>query len=326
MYLSSFSMTEPQESIYLYHPCWLNVWESHLYKKALKSTAAHAWGFKRFGTHKDAYAREMIRTPRYKEYIDAMEQVSDAALQQLTAKQRMQLLKSRTAFIYVDSWGESGPLEDISSALHTAIIDTLPKNLVKKFSVKDFTCKIRGEKQSLVQAMRVAEDYLNWGVFDFVVILAAYRAIPVLVFSEEDIPINKKEKFRDKEFKMNLSVERTGCFIFSHHESDLKINCGHYSAADSDNSLSIEMMGKDSDINLITFSGLRKSATERELLSNTAGSEIKTINLTELYGGSGCLSPALSWIYLDQQTDCHGKMRTVIPDNFGGFSWFDTRY
>lgn len=326
MYLSSFSMSEPQENVYLYYPSWLNIWESKLYKKSLKSTGAHAWGFKRFGTTKDAYAREMIRTPRYKEYIDAMEQVSDAALQQLTTKQRMQLLKSRTAFIYVDSWGETAPVEDISSALHIAIINTLPKNLVRKFSVKDFTCKIRGEKQSMVQAMRVAEDYLNWGLFDFVVICAAYRAVPILVFSEEDIRVNKKENIRNKELKMNLSVERTGCFIFSHHESNLKISGGDYSTEELDRCLRTALFDENVDINLLAFCGLRKSATERQLLNSAQKMAFNTINLTDIYGGSGCLSPALSWIYLEQQMSSHGKMRTLVANGFGGYSWFDTCY
>ncbi|MFT4274603.1 MAG: ATP-binding protein [Pantoea sp.] len=326
MYLSSFSMLEPQDGIYIYYPCWLNVWESHLYKQALKSTGSHAWGFRRFGTHKDAYIREMIRTPPYKAYIDAMEQVSEAALQKLTARERMLLLKSRTAFIYVDSWGESAPFEDISSALHTATIDTLPKNLVKKFSVTDFTCKIRGEKQSLVQAMQVAEDYLNWQVFDYVVICAAYRAVPVLVFSEEDIRCPEKGKNRRESGVMNLSVERVGCFIFSRREAELSVNCGGYSIQDDNRKLIRQLVENHQDINLFTFSGLRKGAAEQELLKNGNSSVFDVINLIDTYGGSGCLSPALSWIYLEQQAREHGKMRTLVPDNFGGYNWFDTRY
>ena len=37
--------------------------------------------------------------------------------------------------------------------------------------------------------MSLAKDYLSWDVFDYVVICAAYRAIPVLVFSDEDIAL-----------------------------------------------------------------------------------------------------------------------------------------
>lgn len=86
-------------------------------------------------------------------------------------------------------------MKKISSALHIATIDTLPKNLLKKFSITEPTCKIRGEKQAFVQALRMAQDYLAWDVFDNVVICAAYRAIPVLVFSEEDVGKPPKHLF-----------------------------------------------------------------------------------------------------------------------------------
>ncbi|NDJ55913.1 ATP-binding protein [Enterobacteriaceae bacterium 4M9] len=328
MYLSSFSIIEPQESVYLFYPGWLNVWESHMYNRSLKSTGAHGWGFKRFGTTKDIYAREMIRTPHYKKYIDAMDQVCDNALQQMSAKERMQLMKARTAFIYVDSWGESGPFEEISSALHTAMIDTLPKNLVKKFSIKDFTCKIRGEKQALTQAMKVAQDYLDWDIFDFVVICAAYRAVPVLAMSEEDIQTDKKARSKEKDIRLNLCVERVGCFIFSNRESALKVNCGHYVTPQSDAELQRGLLAQDADINLLAYAGLRKSEPVRALLASKPGEDPRAISLVDRYGASGCLSPALGWIYLEQQAQsgAHGKMRTVVPDNFGGYTWFDTAY
>lgn len=325
MYLSSFSMTEPQESVYLFYPSWLNVWESHMYNRSLKSTGAHGWGFKRFGTTTDIYAREMIRTPQYKKYIDAMDQVCESALHQLSAKARMQLMKARTAFIYADSWGESGPFEDISSALHTATIDTLPKNLVKKFSVKDFTCKIRGEKLALAQAMRVAQDYLDWNVFDFVVICAAYRAVPVLAMSEEDLPVEKNARASDNDRGLNLCVERVGCFIFSNRDSEMQVNCGHYVVAQDDAALKSALLSQHEDITLLAWAGLRKRKPVRELLAAKPGQR-RAISLVDMYGASGCLSPALSWVYLEQQPEGHGTLRTIVPDNFGGYSWFDTTY
>lgn len=325
MYLSSFSMTEPQENVYLFYPSWLNVWESHMYNRSLKSTGAQGWGFKRFGTTKDIYAREMIRTPQYKKYIDAMDQVCESALHQMNAKERMQLMKARTAFIYADSWGESGPFEDISSALHTATIDTLPKHLVKKFSVKDVTCKIRGEKLALVQAMRMAQDYLDWHVFDFVVICAAYRAVPVLAMSEEDLPVDKKARLPETDLSLNLCVERVGCFIFSNRESALRVNCGHYLVPQHDEALKDALLSHDKEMMPIAWAGLRKSRPVRKLLDAKAGQR-RAVSLVDMYGASGCLSPALSWIYLEQQPEAHGTLRTVVPDNSGGYSWFDTAY
>ncbi len=36
MYLKAYSIIEPDDKYYLYYPGWLNVWESYLYKSALK--------------------------------------------------------------------------------------------------------------------------------------------------------------------------------------------------------------------------------------------------------------------------------------------------
>ena len=68
MYLSSFSLIEPEDKFYFYQPSWLNAWESHLFNKALKSTHANGWGLKRFGTQPELYAGEMIRNPQYQKY------------------------------------------------------------------------------------------------------------------------------------------------------------------------------------------------------------------------------------------------------------------
>ncbi|TPW44695.1 ATP-binding protein [Mixta tenebrionis] len=320
MYLSSYSLIEPEDEFYFYIPSWLNVWESHIYNKALKATRAQGWGFKRFGTRRELYAREMIRKPDYIKYIEALEQASDIALQQLAAKVRMQLIKSRTALFYVDSWGEAGLYENMSSALHAGIIDTLPKNLLKKFSVNGFTCKMRGEKQSLMQAMRVAQDYLNWDICDFVVICAAYRSIPLLVFSDEDIAGGGKRKSQDT--NVNLSVERVGCFIFSKRESALRIDCGGYIDAGNDIHRAAPLITAEAPIDRLFFTGLRKSRAGSALLKATEAAGLAALNLTEKYGGSGCLTPALSWVALEQQPPA--TARTIVPDNYGGYNYFDT--
>lgn len=315
MYLASCAFEEPEEPLVLYYPSWLNVWESHSYNNALKSTGKTGWGFKRFGTLQESYIRETIRKPDYIPYIEAMEKTADSALHQLSTKERMRLFKSRTAFIYVDSWGESGVFENNISALHASVINTLPKSLVKKFSVTDVTCKIRGEKYALIQAMRLAQDYLNWNVFDFVIICGGYRAIPLLTFTAENINPRRKGKNSGETSAINVSIERVGCFIFSQRESRLKIECGVYVAPDSaDRWLSASMHGPD--IDLLAYAGGRD-------ITELSG---KTIDLVSIYGASGCLTPALSWQYITHRELSGGCIRTILADNPGGCSYFDTWY
>lgn len=321
MYLSSFALSEPDDGFYLYYPSWLNAWESHLYLRALRSTGASGWGFKRFGSAADLYAREMIRNPQYMKYLDAMEQVADTALHALPTRLRMRLLRSRTALIYIDSWGESAPFENMSSALHSSMIDTLPKNLVKKFSVEEPTCKIRGEKQSLLQAMRFAQDYLSWDVFDFVVICGGYRAVPLLAFSDEDLPLSRRARRAAKTLDINLSVERVGCFIFSQQPGDVEVSCGQYVMPDEGASTAADRLVEEQGIDLVSFASLRKGG-----LQTRCTHEKKNLDLVSLYGSSGCLTPALSWEYLKQHSLSQGKMRTILPDCSGGYSYFDTFY
>ena len=296
-----------------------------MYNRALKSTKANGWGFKRFGTSKDRYAGEMIRTPQYTQYIDAMELASEQALHQLSSKERMRLMKSRTAFIYADAWGESSLFENITSALHKATIDTLPKNLVKKFSVKDFTGKVRGERQSLVQAMQLAQDYLNFNVFDFVVICAAYRAVPLLVFTEQDTFDKKRWQRTPPNININFTVERVGCFIFSQHEGEFKVSSGQYALHNEKEIFNGIAFEEDDDLTIQCVTEVRRESIGQGKLIQRNNS-IRSINLTNIYGGSGPVTPALSWTYLQQHGRAQEKMRTIVPDNFGGYTYFDTWY
>lgn len=310
-YLSAFALIEPQDRFHLYYPSWLNVWESHLYNLAIKTTHAQGWLFKRFGCDSQLYAREMIRKPDYLPCLEAIDQAADQALAQLAAKERMRLMKSRTALIYVDAWGEPGLFENVTSALHVTMLDSLPKSVLKKFAVKGFSCKVRGEQHALMQALSMTQDYLNWDLFDFVVICAVYRAIPLLVFSAAQSAHNTRQAIH-----MNISVERTGCFIFSQRASPFQVACGSYLLPPA-NAVAREKLYGDSA--RIAVAGLQPP-----LPASRPTSEI--ISLSEKYGDSGCLSPALSWVYLARHAAAGGTMRTVMPDASGSYHYFDTRY
>lgn len=317
MFLNAFTMTEPEDDFYIYSPGWLNVWESHLYNQSLKATAKRGWGFKRFGTSKAVYAREMVRKPDYIHYIEALEQAAESALQSLGAKERMLLLKSRTAFIYVDAWGESAIFENLSSALHTSTIDTLPKNLLKKFAIKDVSCKMRGEKLSLIAAMRWAQDYLRWNMFDFVVVCAAWRAIPLLIFSEATLTGEGGNKRAQQKSGIHLCVERAGCFIFSRRAGGINIRCGNYHSWQNGAQTQRELYENASDIDLFAQAGPMTNP-------RTPEQGVNVIDLSATFGTSGCLTPALSWQFLRQNAPRGTKIRTIVKDSFGGSAWFDS--
>lgn len=104
-----------------------------MYERGLYGTRANGWGLKRFGVENDIYAPERIRNPQYMPYLEAMEQVTDSALQQMPTKERMKLMKSRTAFIYADSWGESGPFEKFPVRCISPLLIRFPRIYLKVF-------------------------------------------------------------------------------------------------------------------------------------------------------------------------------------------------
>ncbi|EKI14422.1 ATP-binding domain protein, partial [Escherichia coli 5412] len=110
IYLSSWALTEPDDIFYFYQPTWLNAWEAHMYERGLYGTRANGWGLKRFGVENDIYAPERIRNPQYMPYLEAMEQVTDSALQQMPTKERVDSIGQRNS--YVKTWGCGGFLNE----------------------------------------------------------------------------------------------------------------------------------------------------------------------------------------------------------------------
>ncbi len=104
-----------------------------MYERGLYGTRANGWGLKRFGVENDIYAPERIRNPQYMPYLEAMEQVTDSALQQMPTKERMKLMKSRTAFIYADSWGESGSFEKFPVRCISPLLIRFPRIYLRSF-------------------------------------------------------------------------------------------------------------------------------------------------------------------------------------------------
>ncbi|WP_234782489.1 hypothetical protein [Enterobacter hormaechei] len=62
------------------------------------------------------------------------------------------------------------------------------------------------------------------------------------------------------------------------------------------------------------------------LLSRSALPANNTLDLVDLYGASGCLTPALSFAWLKQHADFSGRLRTIVPDKQFGYSYFDIEY
>lgn len=104
-----------------------------MYERGLYGTRANGWGLKRFGVENDIYAPERIRNPQYMPYLEAMEQVTDSALQQMPTKERMKLMKSRTAFIYADSGANPVRLKKFPVRCISPLLIRFPRIYLRSF-------------------------------------------------------------------------------------------------------------------------------------------------------------------------------------------------
>ncbi|MFN6887144.1 ATP-binding protein, partial [Proteus mirabilis] len=75
-------------------------------------------------------------------YLSAIEHVVDHAVGQLDTKSQFLLKKERNGLIYIDAWGELTAFEQIDSLRDVFTLNIIPRNIVKKYSIKNFSCKI----------------------------------------------------------------------------------------------------------------------------------------------------------------------------------------
>lgn len=55
--------------------------------------------------------------------------------------------------------------------------------------------------------MRLAQDYLSWDIFDFVIVCGGYRAIPLLAFTATNI--NPRSKMKESRKIPDEFINRT---------------------------------------------------------------------------------------------------------------------
>lgn len=323
--LVGFSLLEPRMAMQRFSPTWYNVWEAWWHKKANAKAGCNQWLFKRFGIDNDILPEEALRKANYRDWLNGLNAASSQAVALLGSKGEFRLRHERNALIYVDAWGETSVFEGANSWRDSLSIDILPKNIVRDYGIKDFTCKIRGERNGLMNALQVAQDCLNSNMADNVIICGQFRSFPVLVFSES-------QRFPSASLRgqtpanSQVSVERVGCMILKKapgqgvavHLSDyqalpdstpqrarlLAERCTQYLGADTRTVLGVTPPA-------LSLRALQRQAFE-QLPPNLA-----CVSLSDLYGDSGCMNPALAWQYL-LQGNLTGHSLLSVLDGEGG--------
>ncbi|MBP6081505.1 MAG: ATP-binding protein [Providencia sp.] len=328
MSIAAFSMCEPDEPIMPFVPSWYNVWESHMLNLANKRTGSCHWAFRRYGVNHKIYPNEGIRNASYRPYLHSMERSCDYAVSKLNIRNKLSLRKGNNGFIYVESWGEISTFEDISSWRDSFNINIVPKSILKKYGIRGFSCKVRGERNGLMSALLLAQDLLSCNEFDNIFICGAFRAIPVLVFSEiENQPKNLLKRLNDT--NNQISVERTGCLILNKEKNNHMQICvrdyfilpkGNRKASDYLSDIWKQCLNSGAKSLFTTALPTVEFRKIQRFAFKKLGKRIEFHQLNDIYGDSGCMMPALMWEYLShvQPTNSYHAM-TVIDGDRGGW-------
>ncbi|WP_411752226.1 hypothetical protein [Serratia sp. (in: enterobacteria)] len=323
--LVGFSLLEPRIAMQRFSPSWYNVWEAWLHKKANAKAGSNQWLFKRFGVDRATLPAEALRKANYRDWLNGLSAACTQAVAQLGSKGEFRLRHERNALIYVDAWGETSVFEDANSWRDSLSIDILPKNIVRDYGIKDFTCKLRGERNGLMSALQVAQDCLNSNMADNVIICGQFRSFPVLVFSETQRFPSASQRGQTSA-NSQVSVERVGCMILKKasgqgvalHLSDYQLlPDSAYQRASLLADRYHQYLGADTRAVLgVTPPSLSMRATQQQAFEQLPAS-LTCVSLSELYGDSGCMNPALAWQYL-LQSNISGHSLLSVLDGEGG--------
>lgn len=323
--LVGFSLLEPRLPMQRFSPSWYNVWEAWLHKKANAKAGSNQWLFRRFGIDSEMLPEEALRKANYRDWLNGMSAACTQAVAQLGSKGEFRLRHERNALIYVDSWGETSVFEGVNSWRDSLSVDILPKNIVRDYGIKDFTCKLRGERNGLMNALRVAQDCLNGNMVDNVIICGQFRSFPVLVFSEtQRFPSSAKRS--QIPANSQFSVERVGCLILKKLPGQgVALHLSNYQAlAGTPQQRAVlladrckEYLGAGTHAVLgVTPPALSFRALQRQAFEQLPAS-LACVSLSDMYGDSGCMNPALAWQYL-QHSGITGHSLLSVLDGEGG--------
>lgn len=176
MVIDGCAVVQPDPSVAeVYQPQWFKAWESKLYQDVRRTAGRHRWTMTRFGTDPGRGG--------YRDTLQAVETACRDALHQAGVRGGARPRSDRVALLYFDHWGQASHLESAFSWRDAFNLDVIPKFLLREHGISGFSCRIRGERSALMDALTVASELLGSGEIDLAVIGGVFRFHPALGFS-----------------------------------------------------------------------------------------------------------------------------------------------
>lgn len=158
-----------------YQPQWFRAWEAELYRHVRNRMGRGPSSISRFDG-------ETMRG-RYRATQRAMAVTCRQAITQAGASGRARPRGDRIALLYFDHWGQAAHLESVSSWRDAFDLDVIPKFLLREHGIRGFSCRIRGERDALVDGLTVASELLAAHEIDLAIVGGVFRVHPALCFS-----------------------------------------------------------------------------------------------------------------------------------------------
>lgn len=320
------SMVESGHTFVPFEPSWFNANEARFFKQAQRRHAQPEWLFSRFGMSDAEMGSEHMRRAEYREALNAVAKVCRNAFDQVGRKLETQIRKQRSAFVYFDAWGETATFEGANSWRDVISLDLLPKPILRDYGFRGFSCKVRGERNGFMHAIRLASDLLNSNEMDTVVVAGLFRSLPLMVLSSAAERVALHGGTRAKLGTPCPSVERAGCVVLRRLPAQgMSIAITSYSRLPGHQQLAREHLASEwkarcNERTAYVMAGLHPSAAMRDLEREAyAASAIgkRYLSVCDVYGDSGCMNPMLALSHLSSAPSWRARSHALISADDG---------
>ncbi|HKT95884.1 MAG TPA: hypothetical protein VJS30_05045 [Paraburkholderia sp.] len=320
------STVESGHSLVPFEPSWFNANEARFFKQAQRRRAQREWLFSRFGMPGTGVDSEQMRRAAYREALNAVAKVCRNAFDQMGRKLEAQIRKQRSAFVYFDAWGETATLEGANSWRDVVSLDMIPKPILRDYGFRNFSCKVRGERNGFMHAIRLASDLLNSDEMDTVVVAGLFRSLPIMVLSSAAERVALHGSARSKLPNPCPSVERAGCVVLRKLPArGMALAITSYGQLPESPRLARDDLAREwgarcNERTAYVVAGMHPSAAMRELERDAyAASALgaRYLSVCDVYGDSGCMNPMVALSHLTNAPDRGERSHALISADDG---------
>ena len=217
--LAGLSVVQPTRAAAPYSLRWYRAWEGDLYRRAVRKTGRRQWDLTRFSVDGGPDALKA----GYRETQAAVSQAAKQAMAVAESNCGRPGSRERLALLYFDFWGQCSHLEQAFNWRDSFDLDVIPKFLLREHGVNGYSCKIQAGRAGFVQGLRMANDLLNGGDIDSVLLGGVFRFYPALGFSEAIVNAEQEQRWLGKAGQHNAStVERAGFVVLKRADAAVK--------------------------------------------------------------------------------------------------------